>query len=388
MPGQYKQRRDRQVRADRRDDFGEIKQAYKVAKSGGGCWENIKSCLSLIILLTICGIITSILSGNTSAQSTQDSCYPHSTGYNNINTLIWAYPGYAEEKLGYLPIHSSFSVNESSEDASGNCWLRIDQGWIRDLHVLADKNAKPPPSSPTLNVERNTETEEEIGISTRCYTASKLYVTGSMNIRSGPSTGNSKVGSAGAGESFTVSSSLQKDDYCWLRISKGWIAKTPRVRSTKPPTYSPSSTNTVGLPRIQGGASFRAKVITAWNYLRDKSPKWFNYAISANFSVIQESWRTVVDTVSRRLEIERNVHGYRSQTSALSSILIHEACHVYQWNQGRSHSLSRRQKESECYQKQVDALLEYAPHERSLISEFRRGAANPPHVTSTGWWSD
>ena len=223
---------------------------------------------------------------------------------------------------------------------------------------------------------QSTRTNTTSSTQTKCYSASKAYITGAMNIRSGPGTSNRKVGSAHTGESFTVSRSQRGEEYCWLKVSKGWIAKTGRVSSTKPTVArrvaEPSATNTAGLPGIQGSASFGTKVIRAWNYLRGKSSKWFNYAISANFSVIEESWRTGVGLPSRRMEIISDP-SYTDNIVVLSSIYVHEACHVRQWNEGRHHGRTKVDRESECYDIQADAVSEYAPHARSYIAALRRG---------------
>ncbi len=73
-----------------------------------------------------------------------------------------------------------------------------------------------------------------------CYAHDKAYVAGNMNIRQRPTTGSSVVAKARWGDSFDVTQSEQGDSWCWLEISKGWMAKTSRVGST-PPTQAPST---------------------------------------------------------------------------------------------------------------------------------------------------
>ncbi len=84
----------------------------------------------------------------------------------------------------------------------------------------------------------------------RCYTGIVAYITGSMNIRRDASVHSEKVDVATAGQSVTVRSSKRSGDYCWLQTSKGWIAKTKRVSSTKPTVVRTSQTATCsGTPR-------------------------------------------------------------------------------------------------------------------------------------------
>ena len=76
---------------------------------------------------------------------------------------------------------------------------------------------------------------------TSCYRHQQAWITGAMNVREQPGINARKVGSAGTGESFPVLESRQGDTYCWLRISRGWMAQTAFVSATKPQQPVPSS---------------------------------------------------------------------------------------------------------------------------------------------------
>lgn len=335
-----------------------------------------------ILLIATCCMIFSLLSGIYSAQpssSLDESCFPYKTLHTISPVDIRDDREYRARWVGKTVAWQAYSIYETSRVvSSGSCWIKISTGWV--LRVVNSNTIRP--GSP--NRPSNTRTITTSNIGSGCYTSADAYITGNMNIRSGPSTGHSKTGLALAGESHPVSKSEQGNSYCWLKIAKGWIAKTGRVSATKQIAYTPSATNMTDLPSVEGGELFRAKISKAWNYLRDKSSKWFSYVVSANFSLIQESWRTGISTSSRRLEIV-DTRSYTGDIVVLSSIFIHEACHVYQWNQGRWQDLSLRQRESECYQKQVEAVSQYAPGSQSYIDELRRYAENPPHLTVTGW---
>ena len=74
-----------------------------------------------------------------------------------------------------------------------------------------------------------------------CYGEKQAWVTGEMNVRERPTVSSNKAGTAQAGESFEVLESRQGETYCWLKISRGWMAKTELVSRTKPEQRIPSS---------------------------------------------------------------------------------------------------------------------------------------------------
>ena len=99
---------------------------------------------------------------------------------------------------------------------------------------------EPPPTRtpvPTATQPLPTLTPAE----TSCYRHQQAWITGAMNVREQPGINARKVGSAGTGESFPVLESRQGDTYCWLRISRGWMAQTAFVSATKPQQPVPSS---------------------------------------------------------------------------------------------------------------------------------------------------
>ena len=97
--------------------------------------------------------------------------------------------------------------------------------YINTLSARSPQSTFTPPSTPTPNLPS-------------CYPHSQAWVTGTMNVRERPSANAQKVGAAHAGESFSVLESRPGDTYCWLRINKGWMAKTALVSATKPQARS------------------------------------------------------------------------------------------------------------------------------------------------------
>ncbi len=361
MSGQYK------IRRDGKDDFSDIKTGYKLAKAGpGGCWQGIKSCFGIILLLFICLAVLSLTSGTSSAQS--NSCFPHKTLYTTKPVTIRKSDSRFSASTRETTVRKTYNVYESKKDSLFNsCWIRINGGWI--LRRPTGSAIKPG----TVNTSNtsNTRITTAKTSSSRCYTASRAYITGNMNIRSGPSTGHSKTGMVTAGKSYTVIQSERGDDYCWLKISEGWIAKTGRVQSNKPSqtdstrtstqirrtTYS--STDRTGLPRIEGDAKFQSDITKAFNYLRNNARNWFNY-VKARVSVVSSGWVQGGKVKVRERRVIVNPNAY-PKTMELASVLVHEACHIMQYERGNYHGVSVVTLEEECYKVQLDMVGQVAP---------------------------
>lgn len=61
-----------------------------------------------------------------------------------------------------------------------------------------------------------------------------------MNVRERPATNAPLAAIAPAGEKYAVIESRQGEQFCWLRISLGWMAKTAYVSASEPPTAAPA----------------------------------------------------------------------------------------------------------------------------------------------------
>ncbi len=88
------------------------------------------------------------------------------------------------------------------------------------LNCYADSGQSAVPASPNLSNDG-------------CFSHDRAYVIAGINIREEPSVSSARLGSASAG-TYSVDGSMQGDDYCWIDIGQGWIAKTGRVSATKP----------------------------------------------------------------------------------------------------------------------------------------------------------
>lgn len=316
----------------------------------------MKKLFALIILFVMCGGLVSAQS----ARASDDSCFPHKTLYTTAPIEIRSSDSRFASSLGRTVTRKTYTVFDSKRDwlFNSSCWIKIQGGWL--LRRPTGSAIRPGTTTSTSTSTRSTTT------TSKCYTASKAYITGAMNIRSDPSISKNKVGSANAGESFSVSSSQRNGDYCWLKISKGWIAKTGRVQATKPTvstTRTSSTTSCNRHPSILSDSSGRIK--RAIDYLCRHAPSWYNYVVSKTSTVQANSGLVGGRAYVRRRHIEISPRAYPN-TMEMSSVIVHEACHIYQWEEGRYNGLAPREREVECIQKMIDYVVYVAPGSRWL----------------------
>ena len=262
----------------------------------------------------------------------------------------------------------------------GICWVE------RNVHSngFKDRIRVPCPKSVTISTETppprhslpTSQTSSDRSNDEGCYEHSTIYITGGMNIRTSASVNSAKAGFATAGQSFSVLETRQGKDYCWLRVSNGWIAKTGRVKSEV-------ARSTKGIPPIYGSAVRARKIEVAFTKLHDV---WYSYVVEA----IKEI----------RIEIELDVPFYAAILIALNpnakvaaiaepngvisvsnevigektldeiaSVLIHESCHIYQFRRNRR--LDNRSAERECLELELKVALEYYPNSRSHIRDIK-----------------
>lgn len=176
-----------------------------------------------------------------------------------------------------------------------------------------------------------------------------------MNIRERPTVNSNKAGTTEYGESYKVAGTHEGDTYCWLKISKGWIAHISFV----------SHDIAAILPEIEGEDWFKSKVIQAFEFIHRKSPTWFNYTVPKLKTVVpdpdleREEVNAQVLVRTRHISINPK-YARRESRAMLASTLVHEACHVHQWDRGERYLVSFFA-EPECYDIQADALSQMSP---------------------------
>ena len=247
----------------------------------------------------------------TDTQAAQDNCYPYDDAIVTRDTTLRLSPRVASPHDELATVGETFEVLGSNHYGF-HCWVETITGWLigaylrpSDLSTAADS-----PSS--------------------CYEGHWTYVTGTMNIRESHTTASPVVGQAHAVESYKVTKSHQGETWCWLQISKGWMALTSYV----------SNDIIDVLPPIKGDEQFKNKVVRAFEFISGKSPRWFGYTVPKIQEIrpdpdLEANARVVAST--GRVTISSNFIRENGRDFAmLASTLIHEACHVHQWDRGKA----------------------------------------------------
>ena len=361
-----------------------------------------------IAILFLCLCLIAIMPGSL-AQGSEEPCSSRETVYPVVKTAILDEASYAGVRVRYAAAGERLDII-GSKTFGPWCWLEVEDGWVID-------NARALSSEP-LNIA--TAATSASGRS--CYRAEKAFVTGNMNIRSGASTSSSVVAKARAGDEFAVASSRRGVTWCWLKIGTGWLANTSRVRATEPaqplatgsaaPVVSQSaninnccfvnrqclteqewidgfwayqrqecpvqaSTEHVSQPAaphaiinsqgrripIYGDDEFRLTIARGFYYLRDNLPQWWQYV-----SIIDDvKFNTKEGNCAYACadwpykSVMFGPHAYGKDASRIAASLIHETCHIYQWQEGRGDNYDwsipweERSHEIECENKEREA---------------------------------
>ena len=275
------------------------------------------------------------------------SCYAEKTIQFKRVRVIHEKRSTTSKRLGYTKAFSAYNVI-SSEMVNEDCFVRIPDGWVK------------------YNNQGEHTTTRDIGktssTTSRCYPYKTAHLTGSMNVRFEPSVSSEKVGTLSGGGSFTVLTSRKSGQYCWLKKgSNQWVARTGRVQSSKSTaartTQTSRQTTSCNHPPISHDSSGRIK--RAMDYLCHNSSVWHNYVVSKTSSIIGnfsiQGGRAY--TKSRRIEINTSKYPI---TMEMSSVIVHEACHIHQWENGRW-NIDPTTREVECIQKMIDYVAQVAP---------------------------
>ena len=284
---------------------------------------------------TLAGPSSSSGAITTNSQVKQESCFSYADAIVTRDTTLRLSPRVASPHDERARAGETFEVLGSTRSGK-NCWVETVAGWLTDTFVK--------PSDPSTVADSQY----------RCYEGRRAYVTGTMNIRESSSANSPVVVKALAGESFSVTRSHQGDTWCWLKINKGWMADT---------SYVSHDIKDV-LPPIMGDDWFKNRIVRAFEFLSNKSPRWFKYTVpkiqvilpdpdlESNARVIASTGKV---TISSNFTMENG-----SDAAMIASTLIHEACHVHQWESGKR-SLLGWDLEKDCYTLEANALSQIAP---------------------------
>ncbi len=165
----------------------------------------------------------------------EESCSSRETMYPRAKIAILDEASHEGRHVRYAEAWTPLRVIGSKRQGPW-CWLQVTDGWLIDSALML--GPKPHDAS---------DDQADSAISS-CYGYDKVHITGPMNIRASATTDSNVVGKASTGQSYQVTRSRQGATWCWLNISKGWLAKTSRVNSTKtvlvniPPSTAPPQT--------------------------------------------------------------------------------------------------------------------------------------------------
>ena len=218
-----------------------------------------------------------------------------------------------------------------------------------------------------------------------CYSQQTAYVRYQMNVRRSPTTQSVRVGGIAPGTTVTVLESTQGDAYCWLQLSEDrYMAKTRRVYEEKPADLAPPQTHrpvaACDLNRPVGNRPFikydlgRAELTQAINLLRCHLPSAYAYIQIIDDIYVEDlpRWCGRVKWPYKSIIVANTC---LDDINWLALMLVHEACHLYQWQAGRASDFQSNYYvyESECNREQLKVAKLYQPFGK-WISHFRNRA--------------
>ena len=336
----------------------------------------IRSLAVITFLLTVCVVYpVALAQGNDG-----EACSSKTIVYPRTILLIRDEPGLTADRVRYAKPGERLNVLLSQRQGPW-CWLRVTGGWLVD-NVLLQETA-----TTTASTTETTTTTTSTTVRRACYSSAKAYVAGPMNIRQRATTDSRIVARANFGAVYDALGSQQGDKYCWVKISKGWIANTSRLSHTKPlppptpvpappPAVQAAAPAAIGSPHhivnsqgrhipIYGDDRFRHLIASAFYYIRDNVPAFWPY-----LSIIDDvkfDWHACSAAYACAGWPHQVVYfgpvAYEVSIRGLASTLIHEACHFYQLKEHRSGNYDwnaewgHRAHEQECVAKQREAGL-------------------------------
>ena len=134
------------------------------------------------------------------------------------------------------------------------------------------------------------------------------------------------------------------------------MARTRLVSSTMP---------AVQLPEIEGNSSFVKEIKAALDYLDRESPRWYFYVVKPTRLIkARPSYegRSLAYGGQDRMDI--GLYNVESSLQ-LAAILVHEACHLHQWDAGlrtvNGDDEKRMKAELECYSLKLEMVRDISP---------------------------
>lgn len=137
-----------------------------------------------------------------------------------------------------------------------------------------------------------------------------------------------------------------------------------------------TNSGAINLPLIEGEEWFKQRIVGAFEFLRNNSPKWFNYTVSKISRIVgmhdltsRYGRKAFALAYAAQKKVEIDYNAVQKDDWPLHNVLVHEACHMHQWDGGKYDSWSwvlNWDKEPECYEIQAQALSEMLPGDRRI----------------------
>ena len=307
----------------------------------------------------------------------QSNCYSHDAAYLTGSMNIRDSFNASSRVIGAARAGDSFAVSQSRRGDTW-CWLDIGRGWLAKTSRVSQ--TPPAPASPS-------QTEQRANIDNCCFVDRQCqtdleWQNGYWAFQNGHCAAPAQTSSAATSNVDNccfIGWQCQNDDD-W---SRGYLA----FQNNQCGGNTSTNPGALHLPAIEGSDWFRQQIIEAFEFLRANSPKWFNYTASKIRQIVEmpelkskygrESYALVNARTGR---VQVSSAALRRGNWPLHNALIHEACHVHQWDSGKYDSWSWSlsfDKEPECYEVQIQALLEMMPNDR-LIRTLRCYAEHHP----------
>lgn len=329
------------------------------------CWERVclQQCLKRWLLLAL--LLTPTLA------SAQANCFPHNTAYLTGNMNIRERASANSRVVATASPGDSFPILQSLRGKTW-CWLKIRQGWMAKTSRVT---FSPPgiAAQPTVDIDnccfvnRHCSTDEDWQRGFWAFQNNECPLT----TQNRPPASTSQIALPGNIDNCCFLDRECHSDADWIT---GFLDYQNKQCSVQADNISRI------LPSIQGDEAFRRQITRAFEYLLERSSQWFNYTVSkihriegATFDNDAHYGGKIAGSVDSRSRVVKvsieHARDTRSDIALLASTLIHEACHLHQFDSGK---FSRWDwelgilPEQECYGIEAQALAEMAPGHRHI----------------------
>ena len=242
-----------------------------------------------------------------SGSATGRSCYQAARAYITGDMNIRSGASTSSHVVKKARAGEAFDVSRSTRGATW-CWLRIDAGWM--------------------------------AMTSRVQSTKPLRATASTS-------GSTSTATATQPSSSNIDNCCYVNRHCqseqdWVDGFWAFLRQECFVQGTSEQISQPGAPhyiiNSQGrrIP-IYGDEEFRLTIARGFFYLRDKLPRWWQYVaivddvkyddIEGNCSYACASWPYK--------NVRFGPHAYGKDARAIAQTLLHETCHLYQWQQGR-----------------------------------------------------